>query len=74
MPNELTTLLAKSGRRPSQSSSVMAESLLAENNSSHNESQWQWQKLRFYLVEPMVFLLVFAYNLSGMFYICMLNA
>ena len=66
-PNERTTLLAKCTRRPSPSSSIIAESLLTNNSlPPPNEFQCQWQKIRFYLVEPVVFLLVFAYNLSGM--------
>lgn len=65
-PNERTTLLAKCTRRPSPSSSIIAESLLTPNSLPPNEFQCQWQKIRFYLVEPVVFLLVFAYNLSGM--------
>lgn len=27
--------------------------------------EFNWRRLRFYLVEPMVFILLFAYNLSG---------
>lgn len=59
-PNEETTLLAKHRRNmEAESTSPTAGSSL----SAHQ--QWNWQRLRFYLIELMVLLLVFAYNLSA---------
>lgn len=71
-PNEESTLLGKYRRRNTDSvSTIASESLLAETDMSHLRFRWKWHKIRFYLVELMVLILVFAYNLSGM-YICIL--
>ncbi|XP_065367801.1 probable peptidoglycan muropeptide transporter SLC46 [Calliphora vicina] len=65
-PNEESTLLSKYRRRNTDSvSTIASESLLAETDMSHLRFQCKWQKIRFYLVEIMVLILVFAYNLSA---------
>ncbi|KAI8126976.1 Solute carrier family 46 member 3 [Lucilia cuprina] len=66
-PNEESTLLAKFRRRNTDSVSTTAsESLLnGIDMSTDTEFRWRWHTIRFYLVELMVLILVFAYNLSA---------
>lgn len=66
-PNEETTLLGKFRRRRNTNSvsAITSESLSDELNMTYTRFQWKWSKIRFYLIEPMVLILVFAYNLSG---------
>lgn len=69
-PNEETTLLGKFRRRrnTNSASTITSDSLFEELNMSNGRYQWKWSKIRFYLIEPMVLILVFAYNLSGNLY------
>lgn len=73
---ERSTLLAKNRRSSSDSVIVDKKSMAATTDQAGDQQnssvllpnvgfQWTWQRLRYYLVEPMVLILVFAYNLSG---------
>lgn len=73
---ERSTLLAKHRRSSSDSVIVDKQSMAATTDQADDQQnssvllpnvgfQWTWPRLRYYLVEPMVLILVFAYNLSG---------